>query len=367
MDSASNNKLSVFARVIQILLLGVLSMFMAEVYAGSSQIWFIDTWSLTMTLWLYLFHCLFFLNVAFRTKRMSLPQLYLWGMLFGLYEGPITKVLFFGYPGTSGAAWGLVAGIAINEFLTLVFFWHPVMAFVLPVYIYEVFALQGNPNSQNVISSHLPALQWNKTNKRLLFAITFIGSLMLSLNTQFTGITAIIAAVGSIAIVTLFKLLAGQKLTIKSLHFRTGGMILVLIYLIGLYTITWNWLNADKLPTLETWLIIIGIIITIIILIFITSPQKEQGDSLMVEQNPVIQSQNIDPSKISEPKLESSMVIQAKHIYILWGTFVGLLILWAALPIVAAIIATVIFVGIPAIGVIIFIVCLTRVFSKSFK
>ncbi|MFX1298333.1 MAG: hypothetical protein ACFFD2_26195, partial [Promethearchaeota archaeon] len=123
-----------------ILLIGCLSMFMAEVFAGSSQLWFIDPWSLIVTYWLYLGHLLLFLNLAMRTKRTSIPQLYLWGVLFGLYESWITKVLWFGYPGAEGPAISLVGGIAILEFFTLVFFWHPILAFVMPVLVFESFA-----------------------------------------------------------------------------------------------------------------------------------------------------------------------------------------------------------------------------------
>ncbi|MHA1467740.1 MAG: hypothetical protein ACTSP6_06635, partial [Promethearchaeota archaeon] len=82
-----------------IILIGCLSMFMAEVFAGSSQMWFIDIWSLLVTFWLYLGHLLLFLNLAMRKKRTSIPQLYLWGILFALYESWVTKVLWAGYPG----------------------------------------------------------------------------------------------------------------------------------------------------------------------------------------------------------------------------------------------------------------------------
>ena len=51
-----------------ILLIGCLSMFMAEVFAGSSQMWFIDPWSLIVTYWLYLAHLLLFLNLAIRRE-----------------------------------------------------------------------------------------------------------------------------------------------------------------------------------------------------------------------------------------------------------------------------------------------------------
>ena len=132
------------SRLKPILLVGCLSMLCAEVFAGSSRIWVIDAWSLIVTFWLYLGHLLFFLNLAVMTKRTSVPQLYLWGVLFGLYEAVITKVLWSGYPGSDGPIMGLVGGIAILEFIVLCLFWHPLLAFMFPVLLYEALFLSKN-------------------------------------------------------------------------------------------------------------------------------------------------------------------------------------------------------------------------------
>ena len=70
------------------LLLGLLSIFYGEVYAGSSFLWMFDAWGLLITFPLYMFHSLFYLNMAQRTKRITISQLYLWGMLFALYRSP---------------------------------------------------------------------------------------------------------------------------------------------------------------------------------------------------------------------------------------------------------------------------------------
>ena len=141
-----------------IILIGCLSMFMAEVFAGSSQMWFIDIWSLLVTFWLYLGHLLLFLNLAMRSKKTSIPQLYLWGVLFALYESWVTKVLWAGYPGSEGPAIALVGGIAILEFSTLVFFWHPILAFIMPILVYESFTLSNEsplPLENKIFISHL--------------------------------------------------------------------------------------------------------------------------------------------------------------------------------------------------------------------
>jgi len=117
-----------------ILLLGALSMLFAEVFSGASTLWFLDAWGLLLTYPLYLAHAIFLLNVAFLWKKTSPRQLYFFGMLFGLYEALITKVLWFGYPNSTGPMVSYVFGIAWGEFLTLVLFYHPIMSFVVPIF-----------------------------------------------------------------------------------------------------------------------------------------------------------------------------------------------------------------------------------------
>ncbi len=117
-------------KLMSILLLGALSMLFAEVFSGASTLWFFDPWGLLLTYPLYLGHAIFLLNVAFLWKKTSPRHLYFFGMLFGLYEALITKVLWFGYPASTGPMVGYFFGVAWGEFLTLVLFYHPIMSFV---------------------------------------------------------------------------------------------------------------------------------------------------------------------------------------------------------------------------------------------
>lgn len=62
-----------------ILLFGVLSMLFAEVFSGSSTLWFIAPWGVFLTLSLYLGHALFFFNVAVRTEPdFTTPTVFFW-------------------------------------------------------------------------------------------------------------------------------------------------------------------------------------------------------------------------------------------------------------------------------------------------
>jgi len=95
-----------------ILLAGTLTMFFAEVCSGASVMWFVTGWAWLLTFWLYLSHFVLLINLALRFKRTSLTSLYLWGVLFGLYESWITKVAWAGYIGGQPIL-GTVLGFAV--------------------------------------------------------------------------------------------------------------------------------------------------------------------------------------------------------------------------------------------------------------
>ncbi len=104
-----------------ILMIGALSMFFGEVYAGSSKVWFLDPWGIFSTYILYLTHTIFYINLAKRWNRTRLAHLYFFGALFALYEAPITQVLWSGYMNAQDPP-TLFLGISIIEYIILVFF-----------------------------------------------------------------------------------------------------------------------------------------------------------------------------------------------------------------------------------------------------
>ena len=78
----------------------------------------------------------FFINYLIKKQVSDWKTVYLFGTLIGLIsEGLFIKVLFFG--------WGLESfifnGLAIFEFFVLVFFFHPLFSFIIPVYIAKNF------------------------------------------------------------------------------------------------------------------------------------------------------------------------------------------------------------------------------------
>jgi len=234
-----------------ILLIGSLSMLFAEIFSGASQAWFISGWGLLLTFPLYLSHVLFFLWIALKFKKMSLPQLYLLGVIFGLYESWITKVLWSGYFDSNGPRLGTILGIGISEFPILVLFWHPIMSFITPVLVFELLA-------KKIHISHASIL--TKTTKK-----TFLISLFLILISTFIAngnkfgiISSNISILGSLLIIIFFYYLS-RKTDLKIFEFGIRGFIVLSLYLALLYVVTFLFLLPERIP--NTFMPYISIIV----------------------------------------------------------------------------------------------------------
>jgi hypothetical protein len=223
-----------------ILLLGALSMLFAEVFSGASRLWFVDPWGLLLTYPLYLGHVLFLLNVAFLWKKTSPRQLYFFGMLFGLYEALITKVLWFGYPASTGPMVGYFFGVAWGEFLTLVLFYHPIMSFVVPIFVYEVL-------SGDVLPGHERFLQKNWKTLLLVMILIVMGASFQSNGAGYDVILSVGSMGGSILIVVLLHFLSRGK-NLQSLVLGKKGLFIVLGYLFVLYGVTTVVIFPERLP-----------------------------------------------------------------------------------------------------------------------
>jgi hypothetical protein len=113
----------------------------AEIFSGASAgPKLFGWWTWCVTFWLYFLHFFLFANLALRTRRTSLRALYLWGVLYGLYEGPLTKVIWAGFGADGELALardgftGQLLGHGLTE-MSMALLWHPFVSFLLPLYI----------------------------------------------------------------------------------------------------------------------------------------------------------------------------------------------------------------------------------------
>jgi hypothetical protein len=117
-------------------ILAAFSVFFAEVVSGSSPFPFFnpykpwDMWGWVVLMPLYGIHTLVLAGFIFAKGRPRFEAVFLAGVLFGLYEAYITKVLW-------APSWGQpvlsVGGVALVELIVLCFWWHPFMSFAIPL------------------------------------------------------------------------------------------------------------------------------------------------------------------------------------------------------------------------------------------
>lgn len=261
------------AKIVFILLAGSLSMFFAEALSGSSVLWFVTPWAWLVTFWLYLAHFLLFINLALIFKRTSLTALYLWGVLFGLYEAWITKVTWAGYAGQAPGI-GSILGFAIPEFPLIVFFWHPVFSFILPVLAFEV--LSGKTD---VLPGHRMYLAKRPRNWLVALSAVLIGAAFLSMNAHGNLIATVATIVGSIVIIGVLYLLSrgsskisGMRFSIESLRLGKIGMFVLLVYLALLYVLAFVYLLPERTASPLTILLTLGVYAVIAGLLYLKKP-----------------------------------------------------------------------------------------------
>jgi hypothetical protein len=111
------------------LIAAMVSTYSAEVISGSFPFPFFRLWGWGVLMPIYGLHLIVLAAVVFRWGKPNFRTLYLAGMLFGLYEAYITKILWM--PRWFG---GLsLAHLGIAEVLVLVVWWHPIMSFIVPL------------------------------------------------------------------------------------------------------------------------------------------------------------------------------------------------------------------------------------------
>ncbi len=238
-----------FARV----LIGIIVLICAEVFSGASLplgLW--HPWTLLVTYWLYFAHFFFFTTLAVRTGRTSLSSLYLWGVLFGLYESWITKVIWYGYSGDGKLVMGNIGPYGFSE-ISMVFIFHPVMSFVLPL---AVTCLVCPP-----LRRIFPELAWftGKSKGARIVQVYLVLSLapVMAINSGGPINLAINLAAAILLVLVLLRLarsaLASSdgRLIVVFGPWGFGGLC---VYLSLLYGLTYVVLRPDGLPSVPVQL-----------------------------------------------------------------------------------------------------------------
>ncbi|MDG3005034.1 hypothetical protein [Paludisphaera mucosa] len=243
----------VFAR----LLIGLMVLICAEVFSGASLgigLW--NPWTLVMTFWLYFAHFFFFTTLAIWTGRTSFWALYLWGVLYGLYESWITKVIWYGYGGDGKVVMGRIGAFGFSE-MSMAFIFHPVMSFIVPLAVACVLCpplrrsfpdlawLTGASRRGRTVQAYLVA------SFAPVVAINSGGPANLAANAAFVTV-----------LLPLLLWLAAPALAASDgpsiVAFRRPGFVGLCVYLALLYGLTYGTIRPEGLPSVGVQLLTLG-------------------------------------------------------------------------------------------------------------
>ncbi len=235
------------------LLIGLIILICAEVFSGASlQIGLWNPWTLLVTYWLYFAHFFLFTTLAIGTGRTSFWALYLWGILFGLYESWITKVIWYGYSGDGKLVMGHIGPYGLSE-ISMVFMFHPVMSFILPLAVACVICPP--------LRRFFPDLAWLTGTSRSARAVQIylVASVVPVVAMNSGGPANLAWNVGFLLVLlVILSRLARPGLAASDgrsiVAFRRRGLIGLCLYLAFLYVVAYFVIKPEGLPSIPVQL-----------------------------------------------------------------------------------------------------------------
>ncbi|KKL97559.1 hypothetical protein LCGC14_1833290 [marine sediment metagenome] len=126
-----------YHRIFFAFLLSTLSMALPEVITMNDPIPWIHPMGYILGYPVYGLHMLVLGGLMYRYSRIGIVTIMAYGGLFGLYEAYLIKQLW--NPSWSPELTAQIGGVRVVHTLMLVFFVHPVLAFLVPLVIAELF------------------------------------------------------------------------------------------------------------------------------------------------------------------------------------------------------------------------------------
>lgn len=250
------NTPSLRTKLIFWLLLSFLSVAIAEVTVASAPFAFVNPAETAFLTVFYGSHLLVIAWLAFRRGWPSFQALWLGGVLFGLYEFYITKVMWA--PPWGG--WISLAHIDVVALILLAFCWHPFMAFIFPLAVGEAVG-----TSTRSVAGQLPSWLTGASRRSIYLAFTIAAILHgLVSGNPMVALVSTGSALGAVLIVSWWWRRAGRhtKWDLRDLlpTDRQGkGIALLLAAQYLILTPLWN---VDNLPPLlghiVVWLLYAG-------------------------------------------------------------------------------------------------------------
>lgn len=228
------------------LILGSLSVFFAEVVSGSDMFPYFTLWGWIAEIPLYTLHILVLSSIVFSRGKPGFYTLFIAGAIFGMYEAYITKVLW-------NPPWGppfiSLGGIAVVEVLVLVLWWHPFMAFIVPLFVAENI-LTNSREITSILPDRFRRLFYDRKNYFPLLALS--GGLLQSANSP-SPVHSLLSGVFTTAFIMLLIYIwktreNGKEYALRELLPSRRELFILVSLLLILYLLTGVFLRPEALP-----------------------------------------------------------------------------------------------------------------------
>jgi hypothetical protein len=217
-------------------ILGGISVFFVEISLGSYPFAFFDAWGLLAVCPLYLLHVLVLGRIVFLCGRPRFPTLFFAGVLLGLYEAYMTKQLW-------NPDWSQnpvrIGGVAAPETIILALWWHPFMAFIVPLLVGETILCRSRDVAR-ALPLRLKRALFGKRRTTVLVVLAILSGLLASSahTTRPSVVHIIVSIVGSVGVLSLLVWLwkratRGVRMTLPEL-LPTNREFVLLCVLLGL-------------------------------------------------------------------------------------------------------------------------------------
>ncbi|MFW9919408.1 MAG: hypothetical protein ACFFED_07400 [Candidatus Thorarchaeota archaeon] len=315
-----------------IVLFGILSIVCAEMFSGSAPLWMWDLWGLLVVLPLYWGHGLLLLNIALRYQKTSVTHLYILGIIYGLYESWMTKVIWAGYMGQD-PQFGQFLGFAIGEFLVIALFWHAIFSFIVPIFVFQILGSKWG--------------EFTITKKRIAVfgVIVLIASIFIPTGLVFDLGATIVAVLSNGLLLTVAigvtKALHPHGFALDSLRLGKRGLSIVGAYILLLYVFLFIVIFPERIAPPFTLMLTV-LFYLLVIAMFYFSKEKQLAPDIMTDVSG----------------------FNRKHILAGFAIIFALAILWTLLSPIASILGTLLYLGMVIAGPMLFIIALLQVMTR---
>ena len=261
------------------ILVGMISVVFVEVPAGSTMFPFFTIWGLLVVVPLYLLHSVFLAGLVFRFGRPEFWPLFAGGMLYGMYEAYITKVLWTSF--RPEGPFLTVTGIALLETILLVFFLHPMLAFVIPLFFTELLCTRSSEIAEGFPRRIQTSIRTHP--KRWIGALMAFLGFMQFINSPSVTMSFLSGAGNSLVVglaIFWWRRSSGAGHSLRELLPGAKGMKLFGLLLMAWYVFWGFAIKPKSIPGVLNGQLTVWVIYAVLLLLFIGSLRRSRRDAM---------------------------------------------------------------------------------------